>query len=133
PHAGLGELTAAAARGALVGARGNSGVILSQAMRGLARATAGRESLDARALAEALTAAAEEARRAVARPAGGTILAGAGAAAPAAREVVGTGSGPAGVDAVGHGPGGVGATGPGGTGHPGTDVAEVAAAAAQAA
>lgn len=131
PHAGLGELTAAAARGALVGARGNSGVILSQAMRGLARATAGRESLDARALAEALTAAAEEARRAVARPVEGTVLTVADAAALAAREVVGTGSGAAGVDAVGDAPGGVRATG--GLGHPGADVAEVAAAAARAA
>jgi len=84
-EADLPALTAAAARGALVGARGNSGVILSQAMRGLARASAGHEQLDGPALAQALTAAAEDARRAVDRPVAGTILTVADAAAQAAR------------------------------------------------
>ncbi|WP_176554713.1 DAK2 domain-containing protein [Georgenia sp. 311] len=82
--AGLPELTAAAARGALVGARGNSGVILSQAMRGLAGAVAGHDVLDGPLLAAALRAAADEARRAVARPVEGTVLTVADAAAEAA-------------------------------------------------
>lgn len=86
PEADLTALTAAAARGALVGARGNSGVILSQAMRGLARSVAGRESLDGPATAAALTAAAEDARLAVARPVEGTVLTVAAAAARAARQ-----------------------------------------------
>lgn len=83
--ADLPALTAAAARGALVGARGNSGVILSQAMRGLARVSAGREHLDGPGLAQALTAAAEDAHRAVDRPVAGTILTVADVAAQAAR------------------------------------------------
>ncbi|WP_324651288.1 DAK2 domain-containing protein [Georgenia sp. H159] len=86
PHAGLAELTAAAARGALVGARGNSGVILSQAMRGLARSVAQGESLDGPGLAAALSAAATAAREAVERPVEGTVLTVASAAARGARD-----------------------------------------------
>ncbi|WP_193311411.1 DAK2 domain-containing protein [Georgenia satyanarayanai] len=86
PEADLTALTAAAARGALVGARGNSGVILSQAMRGLARSVAGRDVLDGPATAAALTAAAQDAREAVARPVEGTVLTVAAAAARAAQE-----------------------------------------------
>ncbi|PYG01543.1 hypothetical protein SAMN05216184_1011 [Georgenia satyanarayanai] len=86
PDAGLTTLTAAAARGALVGARGNSGIILSQAMRGLARSVAGRDALDGPAAAAALTAAAQDARQAVARPVEGTVLTVATAAARAAEE-----------------------------------------------
>ncbi|MCM3659683.1 DAK2 domain-containing protein [Georgenia satyanarayanai] len=86
PEADLTALTAAAARGALVGARGNSGVILSQAMRGLARAVAGRDSMDGPATAAALSAAAQDARQAVARPVEGTVLTVAAAAARAAEE-----------------------------------------------
>lgn len=86
PEADLTALTAAAARGALVGARGNSGVILSQAMRGLARSVAGRDTLDGPATAAALTAAAQDARQAVARPVEGTVLTVAAAAARAAEE-----------------------------------------------
>src|SRR5699024_1279480 len=66
--AGVAELTAAAARGALVGARGNSGVILSQAMRGLAQSAAGRESLDGPGLAAALRRAAQQAGEAFEQP-----------------------------------------------------------------
>ncbi len=86
PEASLTALTAAAARGALVGARGNSGVILSQAMRGLARSVAGRDTLDGPATAAALTVAAQDARQAVARPVEGTVLTVAAAAARAAEE-----------------------------------------------
>lgn len=86
PGATLTELTAAAARGALVGARGNSGVILSQAMRGLARSAAGRDALDGPATAAALAAAADGARQAVGRPVEGTVLTVASAAADAARD-----------------------------------------------
>ena len=85
--AGLAALTAAAARGALVGARGNSGVILSQAMHGLARSVAGQEVLDGQGLATALDAAAQDARRAVDQPVDGTILTVAAAAAHAAGAV----------------------------------------------
>lgn len=87
PGASLTRLTATAARGALVNARGNSGVILSQAMRGLARGVAGLDELDSPAFAEALTAAAAGAREAVERPVEGTILTVADAAAAAASEV----------------------------------------------
>lgn len=77
------------ARGALYGARGNSGVILSQALRGLATAADGRETYDAAALAMGLQAAATAAYGAVAKPVEGTMLtvlraAGEGAAAHAA-------------------------------------------------
>ena len=87
PGASLTRLTATAARGALVNARGNSGVILSQAMRGLARGVAGLDELDGPAFAEVLSASATGAREAVERPVEGTILTVADAAATAAREV----------------------------------------------
>ena len=83
----LTQLTSAVARGALVNARGNSGVILSQAMRGLAQGVDGLAELDGAALARVLTSAARGAREAVERPVEGTILTVADAAARAAREV----------------------------------------------
>jgi DAK2 domain fusion protein YloV len=61
------------AQGALLGARGNSGVILSQLIRGLADAV-GETPVDARGLAKALAAGAEAAYAAVARPVEGTML-----------------------------------------------------------
>jgi DAK2 domain fusion protein YloV len=66
---------AALARGALLGARGNSGVILSQVLRGLSdwAAAAGGE-LDAAAWAAALTRGAEAAYAAVGEPVEGTML-----------------------------------------------------------
>lgn len=63
----------ALARGALYGARGNSGVILSQALRGFASAVSG-ETLDAAATARALDGAARAAYAAVATPVEGTML-----------------------------------------------------------
>jgi len=80
------ELLRLLARGALLGARGNSGVILSQLLRGLADALAAIPAADGRAFAAALTAAADAAYRAVATPVEGTVLSVARAAADAARE-----------------------------------------------
>jgi DAK2 domain fusion protein YloV len=65
----------AISHGSLMGARGNSGVILSQILRGLAdvvRASDG--TIDGRVLADGLAAAAEGAYGAVMRPVEGTIL-----------------------------------------------------------
>jgi hypothetical protein len=79
--AGGARLLRLMARGALLGARGNSGVILSEWLRGLAAAATRRDPL-----APALDAAARGARGAVARPEPGTILTAAEVAAAAARE-----------------------------------------------
>ncbi len=64
----------AIAQGALMGARGNSGVILSQIWRGAARALAGKTTLDAKCFVEALAEARDTAYRGVVRPVEGTIL-----------------------------------------------------------
>jgi DAK2 domain fusion protein YloV len=68
----------AISHGSLMGARGNSGVILSQILRGLASTFRGRADadgvLDGAALADALTAASAAAYRAVLKPIEGTIL-----------------------------------------------------------
>ncbi len=73
-RAQLGQVVDAAAQGALMGARGNSGVILSQLFRGFAKAVAGLEALDKCALAKGLTGAAVVAYQAVRKPVEGTIL-----------------------------------------------------------
>lgn len=79
----LGQLLTLLARGALLGARGNSGVILCQLLRGFAAALptdcAGPEQLTA-----AFARSAQEATAAVVRPVAGTILSVASAAADAA-------------------------------------------------
>ncbi len=62
------------ARGALYGARGNSGVILSQALRGFAAGVGERDRLDGHALADGLVDAAARAYRAVSDPQEGTML-----------------------------------------------------------
>src|SRR4030042_988540 len=67
-------VTAAAARGALLGASGNSGVILSQILRGIAKGMETKERFSCMHFAEALGMAAEMARRAVINPVEGTIL-----------------------------------------------------------
>ncbi len=74
PLHGAGEVAAAFSHGALMGARGNSGVILSQIIRGMARVLEGRETFDGSILAEALQAATQTAYRAVSKPVEGTIL-----------------------------------------------------------
>ncbi len=62
------------AYGGLMGARGNSGVILSQIFRGFASGIRDKEELDGRGLAKALGSAQEMAYKAVMRPVEGTIL-----------------------------------------------------------
>ncbi|MER8048003.1 DAK2 domain-containing protein [Streptomyces sp. NPDC094032] len=75
------EAVRAMAHGALLGARGNSGTILSQLLRGMAAVLA--EGTDGDHLARALAEAADAARRAVAHPVEGTVLTVARAAAEA--------------------------------------------------
>ncbi|MGN6303158.1 MAG: DAK2 domain-containing protein [Angustibacter sp.] len=87
--AGLPEVADAFATGALLGARGNSGVILSQLLRGWAQVLAEQPDGGARAVREALERAAEEAYTAVSRPVEGTMLTVARAAAHGAREAAG--------------------------------------------
>ncbi|MFJ6781518.1 DAK2 domain-containing protein [Streptomyces yangpuensis] len=83
----LSEAVRAWAHGALVGARGNSGTILAQLLRGVADVLGaeheGRRTGPGGLLAHALTRAAEEAYAAVAHPVEGTMLTVAGAAARA--------------------------------------------------
>ncbi|ODT97574.1 MAG: dihydroxyacetone kinase [Pseudonocardia sp. SCN 72-86] len=82
---GCAEAAAALARGALVGARGNSGVILSQVLRGFSEAIGEAQgSIDAGVLRAALGRAHRLARAAVARPREGTVLSVLAAAAEAA-------------------------------------------------
>jgi uncharacterized protein len=70
----VGELSHAVARGALMGARGNSGVILSQIWRGFARALDDNPTMNVKNLVEALVEAKETAYKGVVRPVEGTIL-----------------------------------------------------------
>jgi dihydroxyacetone kinase-like predicted kinase len=84
PATEVGQELRALARGALLGARGNSGVILSQLLRGLADALVAVPAAHGRAFATALATAAAAAYRAVASPVEGTILSVAQAAADAA-------------------------------------------------
>ncbi|MBW8805674.1 MAG: DAK2 domain-containing protein [Catenulisporales bacterium] len=84
PGPSVPEALQALAHGALLGARGNSGVILSQLLRGAATARYTGSAVDGAALAAGLAAAAELAYDAVARPATGTILTVATAAAESA-------------------------------------------------
>ena len=64
----------AMAKGALMGARGNSGVILSQILRGLAHGLAGKESFTAVDLANALQQSSTMAYKGISNPVEGTIL-----------------------------------------------------------
>src|SRR5437762_8249579 len=80
----------AMAHGALMGARGNSGVILSQILRGFARGLQGLETFNAKEWANALKEASAAAYKGVSRPVEGTILTvireAAGAAVASARD-----------------------------------------------
>lgn len=69
-----GELAQALAKGLLMGARGNSGVILSQLFRGFAQAAKGMQTIDAKTLAKAFHSGVETAYKAVMKPVEGTIL-----------------------------------------------------------
>ena len=73
-RAAMSEVCRAMAHGSLMGARGNSGVILSQLLRGLAERLGKEDDAGPDALADALVAASDLARKAVARPVEGTIL-----------------------------------------------------------
>ncbi len=70
----VGQIAAAISQGALMGARGNSGVILSQIWRGFARALHEKEIMDGPALVAALAEARDTAYKGVVRPVEGTIL-----------------------------------------------------------
>jgi len=72
--ANVGEVAAAVARGALKGARGNSGVILSQIFRGFAEGLKGVENADAATLAKCFALGTDKAYKAVMKPKEGTIL-----------------------------------------------------------
>ncbi|CAM5549618.1 DAK2 domain-containing protein [Streptomyces griseomycini] len=83
----LADAVRAMAHGALIGARGNSGTILAQLLRGMAQVLAGDGTAaraDGQGLRLALRHAADSARRAVAHPVEGTVLTVASAAADAA-------------------------------------------------
>ncbi|MGW6913024.1 DAK2 domain-containing protein [Kitasatospora sp. NPDC054939] len=88
PSPGLGETARTMARGALIGARGNSGVILAQWLRGTAETLA--EGGGADQLRAALQRAADAAYQAVAEPVEGTLLT---VARVAAREAARAGDG----------------------------------------
>lgn len=82
----VGEVAAALAQGSLMGARGNSGVILSQLFRGFAKYLDGKVSIDGRDLARALQEGVDTAYKAVMKPVEGTILTVAREAAAAAQQ-----------------------------------------------
>lgn len=86
----VGKMAGQLAQGALMGARGNSGVILSQIWRGLAASLSTKETFNTADLAQAFQSAADTAYKGVMRPVEGTILTvireGAAEAADAARK-----------------------------------------------
>src|SRR5512139_1461454 len=73
-HRSASEMAGAVSKGALMGARGNSGVILSQLWRGFARGVHGRDILDGATLVRAFGEARDTAYKGVVRPVEGTIL-----------------------------------------------------------
>jgi len=70
----ISDVAAAASMGSLMGARGNSGVILSQLLRGIAKGFEGLPSANPLQVAQALQAGVETAYKAVMKPVEGTIL-----------------------------------------------------------
>lgn len=70
----VGDLAGALAKGLLMGARGNSGVILSQIFRGFQKSTEGKETLSAQDLSDAFIVGTETAYKSVMKPTEGTIL-----------------------------------------------------------
>jgi len=88
PH--VGKVGNALSKGLLMGARGNSGVILSQLFRGFSKYIESKETLNAMDFAEALNAGVETAYKAVMKPVEGTILTVAKDAAKKALEVAKT-------------------------------------------
>jgi hypothetical protein len=70
----LGEMASAVSKGALMGARGNSGVITSQILRGFSRGVHEKETLDKETFVKALGEARDTAYKGVVKPVEGTIL-----------------------------------------------------------
>ncbi|MEE8519003.1 MAG: DAK2 domain-containing protein [Dehalococcoidia bacterium] len=84
------EVSRALARGALLGARGNSGVIFSQFMKGLSLGLSAQEECDGAALAQALASASAASYQAVGKPVEGTMLSVMRAAAEAVQAAQGS-------------------------------------------
>ncbi len=74
PDEGIGSLSRRSADSAIMGARGNSGVILSQLLRGIARGLSGKDKATSAEVGKAFQYGVLYAYRAVARPVEGTIL-----------------------------------------------------------
>lgn len=70
----IGEISKKLSKGALMGARGNSGVILSQILRGVAKAMDGKDEANSSEFADSLMEGSRSAYKAVMRPTEGTIL-----------------------------------------------------------
>jgi DAK2 domain fusion protein YloV len=87
PNSNFGKIAHAVAHGALMGARGNSGVILSQLLRGFARGVDDIEFLDLHTLVQAFALARDTAYKGVVRPVEGTILTVAKDMAAAAQQI----------------------------------------------
>lgn len=73
-NSSIGEVSKVLAKGALMGARGNSGVILSQILRGIAHGLEGKDKADAAEVAQSIMEGSLSAYKAVMRPTEGTIL-----------------------------------------------------------
>jgi len=73
-HRSISDMAGAVSKGALMGARGNSGVILSQLWRGFARGVHGKDVLDGETFVRAFGEARDTAYKGVVRPVEGTIL-----------------------------------------------------------
>lgn len=85
-HTHIGRVSEALSKGLLMGARGNSGVILSQLFRGFGKGVKDKETVSLEDFAEALNAGVDTAYKAVMKPVEGTILTVAKDAAKAAAE-----------------------------------------------
>lgn len=70
----IGEVSKKMAKGALMGARGNSGVILSQILRGISKGLEDKEEINSKEFANAILEGSKAAYKAVMRPTEGTIL-----------------------------------------------------------
>jgi len=88
PERGIGSLSKRAADSAIMGARGNSGVILAQIFRGIARGLSGKDQADSAEVGKAFQYGVLYAYRAVAKPVEGTILTVAKGIAKGARRAV---------------------------------------------
>lgn len=73
-HSSIGEISRKLARGALMGARGNSGVILSQIFRGIAKGLENKNEINSDEFAKCILEGSKFAYKAVMRPTEGTIL-----------------------------------------------------------